>query len=350
MTFRIVQKTLHNTTEFLHNRIVAFDKCQKTPQIRIKKKTMPPHNKFKASDESVNSKGFWVLTKGIELPKNGIVPVFYNHETSGKLPIGRAENFVYEADGSLTCDIVFDQSDEFAKTVERKVNEGFINSCSIGIIVKETSKDKSLLKENQTKYTVTKSRLSELSITPMPSNENALKLSAENGQVFELAELATKENKIKAMEDLQELLKKYGISLAELNLDDKATDEQIVAAIQQKLSATQTPTPPTAEEALAAKVLVYGRKVAVVNDTNESHFKKLALSHPTETMEVIASLATAQKPTADKNEGKESEKLTKLSEVLQELKQKQTPEQKGVGDLPKTPKTLEQRLAEKAMR
>jgi HK97 family phage prohead protease len=282
---------------------------------------MPP--RFKASDESLNRKGFWVLSKGIKLPKTGIVPVFYNHETNTRLPIGKAENFKYEEDGSLTCDIIFDMQDKFAQEVALKVDGGFVNSCSMGIVVTETSKAKKFLKLNQLKHTVISCFLYELSITPIPANENAVKLRADEADSLEASFELPDINYNPKMETLKELLKARGIALQTLGLADDASEEAIMAAIQ-KLAAQKAPeeVPLTTEEKLADKVIAYGKMIGVVNDENEPHYKKLALADSESTMGIL-SLSVDGKKGKNTEPVKDTDKDVKLTALVELLKGKQ---------------------------
>lgn len=355
----MVIKAVQNKLVFLHNVQLPFDRCVKNDHFRsiIKRTTrqqMPPR-RFKISDESLNSYKFWVLTKGIELPPNGFAPVFYNHETRN-LPIGKAFNFKVEGDNSLTADVEFDQNDVFALDVEKKVDGGFISGCSINILVKETSNKKEFLKPNQTKATVTASRLLELSIAPIPSNGNAIKLSNGTGDAFDLPEVIVESKEEQQMKTLKDLLKEKGLQLSALGLTENSTEDEIMKAIEKLAGQHSTATPTTApektvEEKLTDKVISYGKLTGVVTNDNEANFRKLALADADATMNVIEtfSKANAQKetpkqetPATTKGSG-DTEKIAKLSQMLDSLKATTTVPVKE--EPPKTEKlTFEQRV------
>lgn len=133
--------------------------------------------RFTISDERVNRYGYRILSAGMNtasFEKNPVV--FYNHDTYS-LPIGKGKNLRHETDGSITLDIDFDQEDEQALAVQKKAERGFLNACSVGIDVLETSTDQSVLLPGQTRPTVTRSELLELSICGIPGNRNALRLN-----------------------------------------------------------------------------------------------------------------------------------------------------------------------------
>ena len=133
--------------------------------------------RFIISDESVNRYGYRILSRGMStasFEKNPVV--FYNHGTYS-LPIGKGKNLQHEVDGTITLDIDFDMEDEQAVAVQKKAERGFLNACSVGIDVLETSTDASLVLTGQTRPTVTRSELLELSICGIPGNRNALRLN-----------------------------------------------------------------------------------------------------------------------------------------------------------------------------
>jgi HK97 family phage prohead protease len=307
---------------------------------------MPPR-RFKVSDESLNSKGYWVLTKGIGIPASNTVPLFYNHELEGKLALGKWKNFRFEEDGSLTAEVEFDEQDSFALELQRKVDAGFITMCSMGFLVVESSKDKKLLKPGQARPTVTKSRLLEISVCPIGSNENSVKLSAEQTEDVMLPIIEQNENR--KMETLKELLKARGIALQTLGLADDATEEAIMAAIQ-KLAAQKATeeVPLTTEEKLADKVVAYGRMIGVVNTENEPHYKKLALADSESTMKILSfyvSIDEVGKKGKNPESVKATDKDVKLTALVEFLKGKQDLNlQEGEGQNKPKAKTLAERL------
>lgn len=122
---------------------------------------------FILSDETLNSQGFVVLTKGIDITAFAKNPIMlYMHQRA--TVVGRWENIRIE-NNKLMADPVFDTSTELGKTVMQQVNNGFLRSASIGIDIIEE-------KQVNKVTTVTKCKLFEASIVDVPSNENALKL------------------------------------------------------------------------------------------------------------------------------------------------------------------------------
>jgi hypothetical protein len=181
---------------------------------------------FVVSDESINSYGFRVLTDGIDLKqfkKNPIMLYMHKRNTwepTGDEVIGRWENIRKEK-GKLLADAVFDEENEFAKKIASKVKGGFIKMASIGIVKKEVSTEKKHLKSGQTRATVTKSNLNEISIVDMGGNDNALKLYKDNGDDFKIEELNIKTQN----------MKDYKVFALALGLEADATENEVLSEI-----------------------------------------------------------------------------------------------------------------------
>jgi len=149
--------------------------------------------RFRASDETVNSYGYRILTDGIildDFERNPIMLYMHNRpwrggEDEGGV-IGRWENIAVE-NGELLMDAVFDEEDAFAKKIGGKVERGFLNMCSIGVEPIEWSEDPAYLLPGQTRATVTKCRLLEVSIVDRGSNANSVVLY-NKGQVMTLSD------------------------------------------------------------------------------------------------------------------------------------------------------------------
>lgn len=110
----------------------------------------------------------------------------------------------------------------FQKKIADKVKDKFIKMASIGIVKKETSTEKKHLKSGQTRATVTKSILQEISIVDMGGNDNALKLYKDNGDDFEIEELNLKQPK--NMNDLKTIALSLGLGA-------EATETEVLSAI-----------------------------------------------------------------------------------------------------------------------
>jgi HK97 family phage prohead protease len=151
---------------------------------------------FICSDESINSYGYRVLVSGIDLGSFKKNPVMlFNHDSmswGGDIyngPIGRWEN-IRKENGQLLADAVIDMDDEKGKIIGNKIEKDFIRAASIGFKVLKVSEDAADMLPGQTRPTVTKCELVEISVVDIPANKNALALYDQSGNRIELKDEA----------------------------------------------------------------------------------------------------------------------------------------------------------------
>lgn len=142
------------------------------------------------STSGLNCYGGRVLTSGIDLTQFQKNPLLlWMHRRSfdrDAMPIGRIDNLRTDGD-RLIGTPVFDQNDEFAKKIESKWENGFLRMASAGIEIIETSDAPEHLLQGQTRLTITRCRLEEVSIVDMGGNDEALQLYDRSGKVLKLA-------------------------------------------------------------------------------------------------------------------------------------------------------------------
>ncbi len=151
---------------------------------------MPNSNTFLVSDETVNRYGYRILSNGIDTKQFKKNPLMYylherfkyNETKPRVLVIGKWENLVVK-DGKLYADAVFDEKDDFAMEVKGKVERGYLKMASISVDPLEHSSAPKFLQSGQTRATVTKSELIEISIVDRGGNNNALKLTNSFGEL-----------------------------------------------------------------------------------------------------------------------------------------------------------------------
>lgn len=143
---------------------------------------------FVIIDESkVNSYGFRTMIDGIDLKqykKNPILLWMHIRAFRGTkdevLPPGRVENIRVDGEErgkrKLLGDFIFDEKDEFAKQISRKVEDDFLRMASAGLTPLEWSDAVELKLPGQTRLTLTKCRLYEVSIVDIGSDDGALAL------------------------------------------------------------------------------------------------------------------------------------------------------------------------------
>lgn len=149
--------------------------------------------KFVLSTETVNSYGFRVLTSGIDLER------FRNNPTMlwmHKRPTGEKSEMMfplgYWTDIEVKNNVlygtpVFDDSDAFAMGIYHKVENGTLRMASAGLLPVEWSETDKLA--GQTKPTLKRSVLEEVSIVDIGSNPDALATALYNstGNVVNLS-------------------------------------------------------------------------------------------------------------------------------------------------------------------
>ncbi len=198
------------------------------------------------STSRVNSYGSRVLTEGIDTEQYARNPILlWNHNRPFRdtkdviLPIGKIEGLRKDGD-SLIGTPIFDEGDDFAQQIKRKFEGGFINMSSIGIDIIEVSEDAKHLLPGQTRATITRSKLREVSLTDIGANDDAVVLYAEGGDRVELSagcdndiipKLNFNNNKknIYKMKSIQE----------KLGLQSTSTEADMVLAIDKLQKASQ---------------------------------------------------------------------------------------------------------------
>lgn len=129
-----------------------------------------------AATEGRKGDGLNLTMDGAELGRFEANPVLgYGHSYWGRdgLPIGRSDKTWIDGD-ALKMNLLFDQDDDFARTVERKYRGGYMNAFSIGFDVWNIDDD----------GTPEGWELFEVSAVPLPMDPNAI---VESGRADELA-------------------------------------------------------------------------------------------------------------------------------------------------------------------
>lgn len=222
---------------------------------------------FLVSDESLNSYGSRVLTAGIDLvdfKKNPVMLYGHIRGWSDKedtlLPIGHWENIVVK-DGKLYADAVFDD-DDYSKKIENKVKKGTLRACSPGLRITELSELPEHLVKGQTRATISKCRLLEISIVDIPANRNAIRLSDDTGG-FELCLSAGGDNMLPLISNQKN---KPTMNFKDqvagvLNLSAATDDNAIITALKGALGGSQDVINLRSEnQALKTKVEAYEAK------------------------------------------------------------------------------------------
>lgn len=192
---------------------------------------------FVLHDETVNTKGFRMLTSGCNLEELKKNPVMLYMHNDWSRPIGRWENIRIEGN-QILADAVFDMEDKRENggaEVSSQVERDFIRMASIGAWPpEEVSYDESIMLPGQILATVTKWTAREASIVTIGSNHNTMVFyDRETGKQIELNDPSAI---IRLMDSSPKILNPKNDKMDELNqilnLADTATPVEKVAAVK----------------------------------------------------------------------------------------------------------------------
>ena len=260
------------------------------------------------STPRLNSYGTRVLTEGIDTEQYKKNPVLlYMHRRGRKedMPIGIIENLRVEEDtlyGTPKCD---DDTEE-ERTISKKWERGTLRMLSAGLDVVEWSEEPDLLVPGQTRPTVTRSKLIEVSVVDIGSNDDALQVSLYNeGNLLTLAageesdhlpllkeETENSEQPTEDNEPKNESNSNMEKILLKLGLAPTATEDDAVAAI----SALQTERTNLALARVTDAVETAIKERRITADKKEKYLN-LGKEHGLDTLSgILADMQPAQKP------------------------------------------------------
>lgn len=299
------------------------------------------------STEAVNSYGTRVLTSGIDLEqfkRNPVLLWMHRRAWDGQsMPIGKIDNLRVE-DGKLIGTPVFDQNDEFARKIESKWESGFLRMASAALEPTEVNPDPALALAGQTRATVTRSKLVEVSIVDIGGNDEALQLCGADGKQLKLAAgedvpalpllklnepEPTSENETGGGEEINNNNKQLKTAMNKdqlilLGLPEDASDEQVTAALQ--LMKTKADSAETLQLAAVTRCVDQAIADKKILAAQRDHYIKLGKAAGAEMLaDTFKAMPTQQKPTDTLNlsqqsapgAGSQTKTYAKLSEVPQ---------------------------------
>lgn len=197
--------------------------------------------RIRLTNSSLNAYGTRILTAGIDLTQYDRNPVLlYMHER-GNI-IGKVTDLKVEGD-DITGEPVFDEASECSLRCKKQLEFGSLRMCSVGIDIVEMSADKKYLLPGQTRETITKSKLVEVSLVDVGANDEAMvlyrngkRLNLSNGmdEVY-LPPLLKTSKRTTNNTDMNETLKKEVAAL--LGLSAEATADEVLTAAKAKVEA-----------------------------------------------------------------------------------------------------------------
>lgn len=139
--------------------------------------------RVRITNERLNSYGTRVLTSGLDVSQYEKNPVLLWMHRRGEV-IGLVKDLKVEGD-EVTGELVFDEATELSQRCKKQWEFGSLKMVSAGLEVIELSEDAEVLVQGQTRPTITRSKLFEVSLVDIGSNDDAIVLK-KDGQTIEL--------------------------------------------------------------------------------------------------------------------------------------------------------------------
>ena len=206
--------------------------------------------RVRISNESLNCYGFRVLTAGVNVEQYKRNPVLlYMHERGNV--VGYVKDPKVEND-EVTGELMFDCASESSERCQKQFEFGSLRMVSAGFEIIETSEDPTMLVPGQTRPTITKSRLFEVSVADVGANDDAIVLEKDGKQIT---------------------LSKDGVcGLPLINQNNNQHQEDM----EQKIIALQLGLPETATEKEISEKLVQLNALQQENETLKAEKQKLS--------------------------------------------------------------------------
>lgn len=206
--------------------------------------------RVRISNESLNCYGFRVLTAGVNVEQYKRNPVLlYMHERGNV--VGYVNDLKVEND-EITGELMFDCASEISERCQKQFEFGSLRMVSAGFEIIETSEDPTMLVPGQTRPTITKSRLFEVSVADVGANDDAIVLEKDGKQIT-----LSKDGV-------------YGLPLINQNNNQNQED------MEQKIIALQLGLPETATEKEISEKLVQLNALQQENETLKAEKQKLS--------------------------------------------------------------------------
>lgn len=276
--------------------------------------------RVRITNDSLNSYGTRVLTSGMNVEQYCRNPVLLYQHVRGNV-IGYVKDLKVEGN-EVTGELMFDEASELSLRCKKQYEFGSLRMVSVGIDILEMSDEKEHLVQGQTRPTVTKSKLFEVSLVDIGANDDAIVLTKDGEEIT--------------------LGKDGECPLPKLNNNKQKTEEMDIKTLALQLGMPETAT----EEEVTAKLA----ELQAAKDENGRLAEQLKTAEESNTALVLAGITamvdtaiSEKKINADKKEhfvelgkkvGAEALKTTleamapqvKLSQVIENGKQEMSAE------------------------
>jgi len=146
---------------------------------------------FLICDNTLNRKGWRLLVEGIDTTGFLKNPVCCVQHDTWSMPVGKWKNLKVE-NSTFTGTVEFDKNDDEAIKFYWKYADGYMNAVSLNIL--PLSEDTADVVAGQSRATVSKSELLEISLVTVPGQKNAVKLSTPDGEDYQLSIVNNSQN------------------------------------------------------------------------------------------------------------------------------------------------------------
>ena len=137
--------------------------------------------RVRISNSVLNSYGFRVLTEGMDIGQYCRNPVLLDMHERGNV-IGYMKDVKVEGD-EITGEPVFDEASELSRRRKKQWEFGSIRMVSVGIDILEVSDSGEHLVQGQTRPTITRSKLTEVSVVDIGANDDAIVLTRDGVRI-----------------------------------------------------------------------------------------------------------------------------------------------------------------------
>lgn len=198
---------------------------------------MSTEKRVRITSDRLNAYGSRVLTRGLDISQYEHNPVLLYMHQRGDV-IGYVKD-IEKTPTEVTGVLVFDEATELSRRCKQQWAVGSLRMVSAGLDILETSSNPEDLTDGQTHFTVSKSRLFEVSLVDIGANDDAIVLR-QDGELLPLSQSHAAHNPLPLIEqptphkhmETSHTLQELALSVG---LDETATPEAVKAAVQSLL-------------------------------------------------------------------------------------------------------------------
>lgn len=263
------------------------------------------------------------MTEGLDITQYQRNPVLLYMHQRGQV-IGLVKDIKKE-NGEITGELEFDEASDESIRVKKQFEFGSLRMVSASVDILELSEDPALLVQGQTRPTVTKSRLFEVSVVDVGANDDALVLSRD-GVTLELAKDGSNPLpllNINTNNHEEQMFKKEELALMlglEAMADENAVKARILALVKAE---EENKTLRQKEEQMTLSAITQAVETGIAENRipadKKDHFINLGKSAGLDALkETISAMSPKGKISSVLNLGgqpKDAGSYTKLSEV-----------------------------------